>query len=485
MGAVARPDELMPAGRLIRMSRIGEWSRYFWILAILSALLFLAPIRSGDLAGYDDASFASMAKDIVRTSNWMDIRSNGYAALEHPPLVPWMQAALFKVFGISDPVAKLPSALCGLGTVLLTYWLARRLLTPWHAVLAMLVMAGSVYFIKYAARAMTDAPITFFFLCAICAWTLTEDNPIWYVATGAFVGLALMTRGLVGLALPAIFVGDLLVNRRRPNVLYAVAGLVLAFGPLTAWYAHQVVTYGSWFFQVHDAWLDREVFGALTPSWRRYTGAFEYAWMLTKSYWPWLPVMIAGIVAVIRTRNRRLATLIIWSVAVFALCAVARSRVLRYMLPAYPAFAILSSIGLLTVFTKQHIERAMRILVPAVAVVVVGIAIFPPLRPHAAEVRPIALASTAATAPGQRVVFYDAGQPRFDETNQMLWYGDRYLFILLRPQELEEAVSNRQTDVFVVDRNTYASRFESRVPNSIVAASGHLLCVRLTRQPGG
>ena len=125
----ARQDELMPAGRMTSMSRTGEWSRYFWILAILSALLFLAPIRSGDLAGYDDASYASMAKDIVRTSNWMDIRSNGYPALEHPPLVPWMQAAFLKLFGVSDPVAKLPSALCGLGTVLLTYWLARRLLT--------------------------------------------------------------------------------------------------------------------------------------------------------------------------------------------------------------------------------------------------------------------------------------------------------------------------------------------------------------------
>ena len=346
-------------------------------------------------------------------------------------------------------------------------------------------MAGSVYFIKYAARAMTDAPITFFFLCAICAWTLTEDNPTWYVATGAFIGVALMTRGLVGLALPAIFLGDLLVNRRRPNVLYAVAGLVLAFGPLTAWYAHQIGAYGSWFFEVHDAWLDREVFGALTPSWRRYTGAFEYAWMLTKSYWPWLPFMIAGIVTVIRTKNRRLAMLIIWTVAVFGLCAMARSRVLRYMLPAYPAFAILSSVGLLTLFTKQQTERAMRILVPAVALVVVGIAISPPVRLHAAEVRPIALASTAATIPGQRVSFYDAGQPRFDETNQMLWYGDRYLFILLRPQELDEAVANRQTDVFVVDKDTYASRFESRVPNSIVAASGHLVCLRLAPQPGG
>src|SRR5438093_5084474 len=133
---------------------------YFVIIAVLSALVLLAPIRRGDLAGYDDASFAYMAKDILRGTNWIKIR------VEHPPLVPLMQAALFSVFGLSDFLAKLPSALAGLGTVLLVYWLARRFIDDWHAVVAMLILASTAYFIKYSARAMTDAPFTFFFLGA-------------------------------------------------------------------------------------------------------------------------------------------------------------------------------------------------------------------------------------------------------------------------------------------------------------------------------
>ncbi len=159
-------------------------ARYFWIIAILSAILLANPSQYPDLTGYDDALFAHIAKDILKTGDWLNIRSNGYPALEHPPMLAWMEAALFRVFGVSDAAARTPSILSGFGTILLVYWLARRLLRDrLAAVLAMLIMAGTLYFLKYAARAMTDVPFTFFFLSAICAWSLAEEDPRWYLAT--------------------------------------------------------------------------------------------------------------------------------------------------------------------------------------------------------------------------------------------------------------------------------------------------------------
>src|SRR3954469_20957437 len=82
----------------------------FWILAATAVLLLVAPIRKGDLAGYDDAVYAHIAKAIVRSGDWFNIQSNGYPALEHPPGFVWMQAALFSVFDFSDFLARLPSA---------------------------------------------------------------------------------------------------------------------------------------------------------------------------------------------------------------------------------------------------------------------------------------------------------------------------------------------------------------------------------------
>lgn len=474
------PFYIEPAGaNPARYTWLLNTRRYFLTLAVLSAILAIAPLRTGDLTGYDDAQYAHIAKDILRTGDWLVLHSNGEPALENPPLLEWMEASLFAAFGFSDALARLPSALCGLGTILLVYWLARELTDPATAVLAMFVMATTLYFLKYMARGMTDVPFTFFVLCAMCAWSLTEDDPRWYLAAGAATALAQLTRSMMGLALPAVFVLHLMVTRRRPPLRYAIPALALAYLPLAAWYAYLLHLYGAWFVTVHSTWLRNEVYGPLTPVWRRYTGAFEYAWMLAKSYWPWLPATIAGIMVVIRGRDRRLWLLIPWVAIVFLSCAVARSRVLRYMLPAYPAFAILAAVGLRQFVPARYLRGGLRIATPVVALAVLAVAAFPRTHLEAAEIRPIARAATAATSAGERVAFYDDGQPRFDEDNQMQWYGDRFLIRLFSRDELMEALHDRRARVFVLDKNSYRAYIDGQISNQVLAESGHLICFRL------
>ena len=454
---------------------------YFGAFAILTAIGFLAPIRMGDLPGYDDARYTVVAKQIVLSGDWLNTLYNGAPDFEHPPLLEWIQAAFFSVFGLSDFVAKVPSALLGLGTVLLVAWLARRLtLDPMQGILAMFTLASSAYFVKYTARAMTDVPVAFFFLAALCAWSMTEEKPGWYLAAGAFTAMALMTRGLIGFALPAIFGLDLIIARRRPRWGYALAALALAILPLALWYWRLIDHYGQVFFTAHEAWLDREAFGQLSPSWRRYTGLFEYVFMLAKSYWPWLPFAIGGMVTVIRGRQRRLYIVLIWFVVVLAMCAAAKSRVLRYMLPAYPALSILAAIGLITLIPARFIRKGLLFATPVLAVAVLAIAIFPPVTYHVPEIQPIAVAATGATLSGERVAFYDQGAPLYDEANQMLWYGGRKILFLLSPRELEQALQARPTRVFVIDVGTYRTRFDARIAHEVIAKAGHLLCVRLS-----
>lgn len=459
---------------------LASTGRYFWILLALSAILLLAPIRAGDLAGYDDARYALVAKHIVLSGHWLEIQSNGGPALEHPPLFSWMQAALFIPFGLSDPLAKLPSALCGLGVILLVAWLGRRLTgDPFVGALAMFVMATSVYFIKYAARAMTDVPFTFFFLAAVCAWVLGEEKPAWLLVAAAFAACAQLTRALAGLSIPLFFAADIVFNRRRIPARYLIGMALVAFVPPIAWYAQWIYRYGERFFLSETLYMNQEVSGTLTPAWRRYTGAFEYLWMISKSYWPWLPALIAGLVFVIRAKDRRLRILIPWIAVVYFLCAITKSRVLRYMLPAYPAFAILSALGLLWLIPQRYVRNALRALTPVLAIVVLAVAIHPRINWHAVDTRPIALASTAATAPGELITFYDDGAPRFDEMNEMLWYGGRYFVPVWEPAELARALEKPRTRVFIVDAETFERQVAPRIPNRIIARAGHLVCFRL------
>ncbi|HEX5226901.1 MAG TPA: glycosyltransferase family 39 protein [Bryobacteraceae bacterium] len=463
---------------------LANTDRYFWTLATLAAIILLAPIRKGDLAGYDDARYALVAKHIAVSGNWLEIESNGGPALEHPPLFSWMQAALFIPFGLSDPLAKLPSALCGLGVILLTAWLGRRITgSPLAGITAMFVMATSVYFIKYAARAMTDVPFTFFFLAGACCWFLAADedagDPRWFLAAGAFAAMAQLTRALAGFSLPLFFAADWIVNRRRVPMRYLVGGALIAFVPPIAWYAQWIARYGHEFFRLSSLYMNQEVTGELSPSWRRYTGAIEYVWMVSKSYWPWLPAMVAGIVFVVRNKDRKMRMLIPWIAVVYVLCAITKSRVLRYMLPAYPGFAILSAIGLLWLLPERYLRNGLRVLTPPLAVLVLVIAIRPPVAVHAVDTHPIALAATAATPPGERITFYDEGAPRWDEMNEMLWYGNRYFNWVWDRNLLPAALEQPQTRVFILDLNTYHAQVEGRIPHQVIARAGHLICFRL------
>jgi 4-amino-4-deoxy-L-arabinose transferase-like glycosyltransferase len=430
----------------------------FWLLVVAAVLLLVAPVRVGDLAGYDEAVYAHIAKAIVKSGNWVDIQSNGFPALEHPPGFVWMQAALFSLFGFSDALAKLPSALCGVGVVVLVFWLARRLLGERAALIAMLVMLATPYFIKYTSHAMTDVPFTFLFLAAVCAWIKSEEHPAWYPAVWIFVSYALLTRGIVGFAVVGTLGIDAIL-RRRGALAYVT--LVLSAVPLAAWYAHLAQLHGDFFWQVQTSFL-RDKTGVPNP--------LAYAWMLAKSYWPWLPFLAIGL----WVRDPKLRLITIWAAMMYAAASFSGAAVLRYLLPAYPAFSILAAVGLMRVIPERHLDAGLRWLAPIALLASIGIAIFPPVNLHAEEIKPIATAAKSVTREDERLGFYDAGQPRFDETGQIQWYGDRTMWIVTNETDFAKVPAR----VWIVDGPAYDQRFATR--SDVIARSGHLVLLRLT-----
>ena len=199
--------------------------------------------------------------------------------------------------------------------------------------------------------------------------------------------------------------------------------------------------------------------------------------MLIKSYWPWLPATVGGIVIVGRERRRSLFVLLGWAATVFLLCAAARSRVLRYMLPAYPAFAILAAIGLMKWIPRRIIDRAMNWIPPFAVAAAASIILRWPPGWHATEIRAITEVHDRVLAPGERVGFYDKGDPRYDETNDMEWYGNQTP-VDLDTGSFDEALRTGSPRVLVVDRATYQQRIQP-LPHDVLAESGHLISVRV------
>ena len=428
-----------------------------YLLIVCFAILLSIPTGKGDLPGYDDALYAHIAKEVYLSGDWLDLKSNGYPALEHPPLLPWIEALFFYAFGMSDTVVRIPAAVCGFFTILLVWWLARRLFDEKTAYWAMFAMGTSLYFLKYAAHAMTDVPFAFFFLGAVCCWKLAEDSPRWLLFVGLFTASAQMTRGMMGLALPLIFGFDLLLARRRPAWVWIAVAAMCAFTPPLLWYWHLVGTYGDFYLKVHRQFLAKDIVmpNPLT--------SLLFVWMLAKSYWPWFPAMLAGLYL---TRNR---LLLLWIGFVLSACAVVRNPVLRYLLPAYPAFAIAAGAAVSRVKIPIWI-------CPPIAAIAIVVAFALPTHPQADKTKPIAIAATGATKFGERIAFYDEGQPRFDETNQLQWYGNRTYYILETPAALEQAILQNKAKFWIIDQKTKDARFPAA---TVLATAGHLVLCRL------
>ncbi len=215
------------------------------VLACAAALaIALCPIFSHALWTPDEPVGAAVGLNIVRTGDWVMPQFGGEPFLEKPPLYWWVQAAGFHAFGVSDGVARLPSALFMFLTLLLVYGVGRRLgglRTGWVALAG---LASFVQFNEDMGRAVVDPALVFFVAVAwvaIAVWdvptTGARDRRLAALAVGLGTALAFLSKGWVGCGLalgaPAIFL--LLRDRGRalgPLLRLApwVAGGLLALG---------------------------------------------------------------------------------------------------------------------------------------------------------------------------------------------------------------------------------------------------------------
>lgn len=100
------------------------------ILAAIAAFLYLFRLGSGALLDWDEAIYAEISKEIVTGHHWLTLYWEHLPDFQKPPLSFWIEAVFFHLFDINEFWARFPSALAGVGVVLLAYAIARRLAGP-------------------------------------------------------------------------------------------------------------------------------------------------------------------------------------------------------------------------------------------------------------------------------------------------------------------------------------------------------------------
>ena len=333
------------------------------ILAILAfSTIFYINLSSGTLWAADEQTYSQWAYHMVRSGDYVTPYAFGGLAvwIGKPPLFMWLVSLAYQTFGVNNFVTRLWSPIFGSLTLVLVFFLGKKLYNSTVGFTAALVLGTFTTYYLFARHAMTDAVFVFFIVASFYFFVLSEktEKPSRHVVfSGLFFGLALLTKQVEALLIPLIVFSYLLVTRRsvrfvfsRRFTLFWGVGLLI----LVPWLAYMFLSFGSNF------WLWFVVYCGFTRTVSPIEGhggnfLFYFSYLVSNErLWSILLPFAAGLCMFnVAVKRLKADTLILsWMLIVLLVFTFAQTKLPWYILPAFPAFAIAISSFLFQISKK-------------------------------------------------------------------------------------------------------------------------------------
>lgn len=185
------------------------------LIALVAALLFIPGLGAVHLFDWDEINFAEIAREMLATHHWLQPQIGYVPFYEKPPLFMWMQAASMSAFGVNEFAARFPNAICGIITLLVLFRIGERLRGRGFGLLWVLAYIGSILPNLYFRSGIIDPWFNLFIFLGFLAFIRMSDTPasaelrarqktIAAVLAGLWLGLAVLTKGPVGILIPAL-----------------------------------------------------------------------------------------------------------------------------------------------------------------------------------------------------------------------------------------------------------------------------------------
>ncbi len=208
------------------------------------ALPFVYRLGAWPLTEPDEGRNAEVAREMLQRGSWSIPYFNHLPYLDKPVLLFWAIAAAYRGLGVSELAARLPSALAAIATVALTFAVARVLLGGRRAVVAAVSMATAPLVLVFARAAIFDMLLMFLVTAALFSLLQgrrTGDAWRWRPLAGLTMGLAVLCKGPVGMAVPLLawFAGRgaLPPSPRRAHPIATIVAILLGTIVVLPWVA--------------------------------------------------------------------------------------------------------------------------------------------------------------------------------------------------------------------------------------------------------
>ncbi|MBD3380097.1 MAG: phospholipid carrier-dependent glycosyltransferase [Candidatus Omnitrophica bacterium] len=319
------------------------------IILTVSSIVLLWNLGTGSLCSWDEGLYGGVTREIIHTGNWIDLRWAGQPWSDKPPLYMWVTALFSRVLGLNELSVRLFSALAGVGTVLLTYLTALKLYSRKEAFSSALVLLSTWAFLWSSKMGMLDIPMTFFIALAICLFEYGKDNRLClFLSPLAFTG-AFLTKGMGAMLIPLIL-GLYILISGRIKILKdpaLICGTITALALSAIWPLAAAGAYGKEFI---DDYFLKHLVTRTTKAVEGHTGGlFTYFGVLPNKGRPWAGIGLALspllIWRTIRFREKEHLLPLVWTFTVLLLFSAVRTKLHWYVMPVYPALAIITGWG--------------------------------------------------------------------------------------------------------------------------------------------
>lgn len=339
------------------------------ILIALCLVVFFFRLGTRPLWDIDEGMHAVTSQEMVLSGDWITPTFNGQPFFDKPVLFNWLVAACFLIFGFTEFAARLPAAVLGSGCVLVTYLLGRKMAGARVGFLGALMLATAVEFIILARTVVHDISLVFFVTLALYLFYkgYRDRQPakkpllLFYAA----LGLAVLSKGPVGLALPAMVIGLYLWLRKDLRFIGQMRpgwGVVIFLAIAAPWYiviSLKNPAYAGYFF------ITQNLGSFLSAEARHPEPFYYYLPVFFGGFFPWSCFLPVAFIYTLRRRFSNAgdgpALLAIWFGTVFVFFSLASSKLPTYILPLFPAAALLVALLANELFTAPapSVRRAM------------------------------------------------------------------------------------------------------------------------------
>lgn len=334
-----------------RLQRLPSWAL---LLGFCLLLLLLAALRP--LAVPDEGRYGEIGRWMLVSGDWLTPRLDGLPFFHKPPLLYWLDAISLSIFGVNAWALRLVPALHAGLMLTALYLTVRRLANETLARRALVMLGSSLGFLVGGQYVNHDMVVATWISLSIWCFALAffaADRPTPWLARAGFVcsALAMLSKGLIGIALPGLVMLVWLVwTRQLRKLLYLpwVSGLGLWSAIALPWFVSAQMRYPDFFNYMF-----------IGQQFNRYTAAtynnpqpwWFYLLVLVLILFPWLFFALGQIKrmpqgaaeAELEPAVWRLCWA--WLLGILVFFSIPHSKLVGYILPVLPPLTLLSAAG--------------------------------------------------------------------------------------------------------------------------------------------